>query len=39
MGIYEPLTQFAGKPVVDWDPASGIQDPEGAIYCSAFQRH
>jgi hypothetical protein len=32
MGIYEPLTQFAGKPVVDWDPAAGIQDPEGTIY-------
>lgn len=32
MTINEHTTHFAGKPVVDWDPATGIQDPAGTIY-------
>ena len=30
--IYEHITNFAGKPVKDWEAQSGIQDPEGACY-------
>ena len=30
--IYEYITNFAGKPVKDWEAQSGIQDPEGACY-------
>jgi hypothetical protein len=30
--VYEHLESLAGKPVVDWDPAAGIQDSEGTIY-------
>ncbi len=32
MSIYEHVESFAGKPVVDWNPAVGIPDPEGTIY-------
>src|SRR5205823_1318610 len=32
MSIYEHLTSFAGKPVVDWDPQQGVQDPQTTIY-------
>ncbi len=32
MTIEEHVTHFAGKPVVDWDPEAGIQDPAGTIY-------
>src|SRR5262245_44872494 len=30
--IYEHITNFAGKPVKNWEAQSGIQDPEGACY-------
>jgi hypothetical protein len=30
--IYEHITNFAGKPVTDWEAQSGIQDPEGVCY-------
>ena len=30
--INEHITNFAGKPVTDWEAQSGIQDPEGACY-------
>jgi hypothetical protein len=30
--INEHATDFAGKPVVDWDPETGIEDPTGTIY-------
>jgi Leucine Rich repeat len=30
--IEEHVTEFAGKPVVDWDPQVGLTDPEGTIY-------
>src|SRR5262245_30795874 len=30
--IYEHITNFAGKPVKDWEAQSGIHDPEGACY-------
>jgi hypothetical protein len=32
MGFYEHATEFAGLPVVDWDPEAGIVDPTGTIY-------
>jgi hypothetical protein len=32
MAIYEHATQFAGKPVVDWDPDQGIRDPLNILY-------
>ncbi len=32
MTIEEHATHFAGKPVVDWNPEAGIQDPAGTIY-------
>src|SRR5262249_10651638 len=32
MGIYEHATEFAGLPVADWEPGSGIADPVGTIY-------
>jgi hypothetical protein len=32
MPTHEHLTQFAGKPVVDWEPDTPVADPEGAIY-------
>ena len=32
MTIEEHATHFAGKPVVDWDAAAGLTDPEGTIY-------
>ena len=31
MTINEHTTHFAGKPVVDWDPAKGLTDPAGTI--------
>jgi hypothetical protein len=30
--INEYITNFAGKPVKDWEAESGIQDPEGVCY-------
>jgi hypothetical protein len=30
--IHEHITNFAGKPVKNWEPQSGIQDPEGVCY-------
>nr|CAA9241311.1 FIG074102: hypothetical protein [uncultured Armatimonadetes bacterium] len=32
MRHYENETEFAGKRVADWDPGTGIQDPETTIY-------
>lgn len=32
MGIYEYATEFAGKPVQDWDPEEGIAAPEDVHY-------
>lgn len=32
MTIEEHATEFAGKPVEDWDPDTGIADPTGTIY-------
>jgi hypothetical protein len=32
MSIHEHLTQFAGKPVVDWEPGAPIAEPEAAVY-------
>jgi hypothetical protein len=32
VAIYEHATQFAGKPVADWDPQTGLRDPQGTIY-------
>jgi hypothetical protein len=32
MSVYEHIANFAGRPVKDWEPQSGIQDPEGACY-------
>jgi hypothetical protein len=32
MGVYDHITNFAGKPVKDWETESGIQDPESAYY-------
>ncbi len=32
MTISEHLTQFAGKPVADWEPDSPLADPEGTLY-------
>ena len=32
MTIGEHATHFAGKPVVDWEPESGIQDPAGTNF-------
>jgi hypothetical protein len=32
MPIYEHITNFAGKPVKDWDQQSRIQDPENVCY-------
>jgi hypothetical protein len=30
--IHEHITNFAGKPVKNWEPQSGIQDPESVCY-------
>src|SRR5687768_10903704 len=32
MSISEHETEFAGKDVIDWDPETGVADPETAIY-------
>ena len=32
MSIYEHATHFANKPVADWEPDQGIEDPTGTIY-------
>jgi hypothetical protein len=32
MGIYEHTLQFAGKPVVDWEPGQPLKDPESHAY-------
>ncbi|HTE20628.1 MAG TPA: hypothetical protein VK689_19850, partial [Armatimonadota bacterium] len=32
MAIYEYTATFAGKPVVEWDPETGVQDPTGTCY-------
>jgi NOL1/NOP2/fmu family ribosome biogenesis protein len=32
MAIYEHETAFAGKLVQEWDPATGISDPQATIY-------
>jgi hypothetical protein len=29
---YSYIDNFAGKPVKDWEPESGIQDPENVCY-------
>jgi hypothetical protein len=32
MGIYENLATFQGKPVVDYDPTKGIEQPHTCVY-------
>jgi hypothetical protein len=32
MAIYEHLTRFAGKPVVDWSPGDPLANPERTVY-------
>lgn len=32
MTINEHVTEFAGKPVMDWEPDTAISDPEGVMY-------
>lgn len=36
MAIYDHVTEFAGKPVIDYDPEAGIHDPEKYHYCIGF---
>lgn len=32
MGIYEPMTEFAGRPVVDWEPGMELPIASGMAY-------
>jgi hypothetical protein len=32
MSIYEHTASFAGKPVFEWDPKKGVEDPAGRCY-------
>ena len=32
MTIYEHLTHFAGKPVVNWEPSDPLENPAGNAY-------
>jgi hypothetical protein len=32
MAFYEHITEFAGKPVADWEPGKPIADPQGTLY-------
>lgn len=36
MPIYEHVTEFAGKPVIDYDPETGMCDPEQYYYRIGF---
>jgi hypothetical protein len=32
MAIYEHITEFAGKRVLDWEPGTALRDPEDVVY-------
>ena len=32
MAIYEHIAEFAGKPVVDWEPGEPLDEPADAAY-------